>query len=71
MAEWDYDGSGDYPDREEFAGASESATVRQSHAWDTPGTYFVALRAASQRASAVGTPFGKAYNLGRVRVVVS
>lgn len=69
-AEWDYDGSGEYPDAEIFTDGSASVKVRQSHAWDKPGTYFVALRAASQRKEAAGTPFGKAYNLDRVRVVV-
>jgi hypothetical protein len=70
-AEWDYDGSGDYPDVENFVGTDEGVTVRQTHSWDEPGTYFVALRAAAQRADAAGTPFGMARNLGRVRVVVS
>ncbi|MDG2004222.1 MAG: hypothetical protein P8J20_12910 [Novosphingobium sp.] len=70
-AEWDYDGSGAYPDAQTFNDDRARTTVRQSHAWDKPGTYFVALRAASQRREAVGTPFGKANNLGRVRIVVS
>jgi hypothetical protein len=70
-AEWDYDGSGAYPDAQTFADHRASMTVRQSHAYDKPGTYFVALRVASQRKQAAGTPFGKANNLGRVRVVVS
>jgi hypothetical protein len=71
FAEWDYDGSGRYPDREEFTGNASVLTVRQSHAFDEPGTYFVALRAASQRRDALGTAFGTAYNLDRVRIVVS
>ena len=70
-AEWDYDGSGAYPDVENFVGSDEGVTVRQTRAWDKPGTYFVALRAASQRKDAVGSAFGKAYNLDRVRVVVT
>jgi hypothetical protein len=45
--------------------------VRRTHAFETPGTYLVSLRAASQRLDAVGTPFAKAFDLGRVRVVVS
>jgi hypothetical protein len=71
LVEWDYDGSGAYPDAENFVGTDEGVTVRQTHSWDEPGTYFVALRAAAQRADAAGTPFGMARNLGRVRVVVS
>ena len=70
-AEWDYDGTGDYPDRDDFDHPSPTETVMRTHTFTQPGTYFVALRVASQRAEAVGTPFGKARNLGRVRVVVT
>ncbi len=45
--------------------------LTRSHVFDEPGTYFVTLRAASQRDGAVGSPYGKAPNLARVRVVVS
>jgi len=70
-AEWDYDGTGDYADRDDFDHPSPTETVMRTHTFTQPGTYFVALRVASQRAEAVGTPFGKARNLGRVRVVVT
>jgi hypothetical protein len=36
-----------------------------------PDALFVTLRVPSQRQAMVGTPFGKAFNLGRVRVVVT
>jgi hypothetical protein len=70
-AEWDYDGQGLYPDGEHFMDGAVSKTVRRSHGFAKPGTYFVTLRAGAQRKDAVGTPFAKAINLGRVRVVVS
>jgi len=70
-AEWDFDGSGSYADAETIAPGSASVRCSRSHAFDEPGTYFVTLRAASQRADSVGSAFGAARNLARVRVVVS
>lgn len=69
-AEWDYDGSGAYDDVERFDGETASESVRRRHRFSEPGTHFVTLRVASQRADALGTRFGKAFNLARVRVVV-
>jgi hypothetical protein len=70
-AEWDYEGTGAYADAETFADGAAQRTVRRSRAFDRPGTYFVALRAGSQRKSALGSPYAKALNLARVRVVVT
>ena len=70
-AEWDYDGSGTYADVEDFTEARTVQRVTRTHAFDKPGTWFVTLRAASQRADAVDSPFGRAGNLARVRVVVT
>lgn len=69
--EWDYDGQGRYADAETYSDGAEVRTVARTHSFDKPGTYFVAVRAASQRKDAVGTPFAKAMNLGRARVVVT
>ena len=41
-----------------------------THAFSKPGTYFPALRVASQREGDPNTPFARALNLSRVRVVV-
>jgi hypothetical protein len=41
-----------------------------THRFDTPGTYFPALRGISQRQGDTATPFARIQNLGRVRVVV-
>ena len=68
-AEWDFDGSGAYAVKSQL-GAAPQVTVTQSHAFQKPGTYFPALRAIVQREDAVGTPFARVQNLGRVRVVV-
>ncbi len=70
-AEWDYDGSGVYADVEDVTEARPAQRVTRTHTFAEPGTWFVTLRAASQRADAVGSPFGRAENLARVRVVVT
>jgi hypothetical protein len=70
-AEWDFDGSGAFADAESFPDGAPSRHVARTRAFDAPGTYFVTLRAAAQREEAVGSPYGRALNLARVRVVVS
>jgi hypothetical protein len=69
-AEWDFDGSGAYSDKEHVAPATQ-VKVTRSHAFIKPGTYFPALRAVVQRDAAAGTRYARAQNLGRVRVVVT
>jgi hypothetical protein len=79
-AEWDFEGRGDYPIAETLnAGFNDwrgpeatepRVTVETTYAFSTPGTYFPALRAASQRQGDATTPYARAMNLGRVRVVV-
>jgi hypothetical protein len=70
-AEWDVDGSGAYADVEAVAPDTTSQRFSRTHAFDEPGTYFVTLRVASQRRESVGSSFGAARNLARVRVVVA
>jgi hypothetical protein len=45
--------------------------VTATHAFTKPGTYFPALRVASQREGNPSTPFARSLNLDRVRVVVN
>ena len=71
-AKWDFEGLGSYPDAAELGDpTSETVHVTTTHAFSKPGTYFPALRVASQRESNPGTPFARSQNLSRVRVVVS
>jgi hypothetical protein len=44
--------------------------VQANFTYTTPGTYFAALRATSQRDGDPITPFARVQNLGRVRIVV-
>jgi hypothetical protein len=71
-AEWDFEGVGRYPDAAELGDPTpELAQVTATHAFSKPGTYFPALRVASQREGDPGAPFARSLNLGRVRVVVN
>ncbi len=69
-AEWDFDGQGAYPEHATVA-PSAGVTVRTTHTFTTPGTYFPAVRVASHRNGNDKTPYALARNLARVRVVVT
>ena len=70
-AEWDFEGGGTYLDAAELgAPTPETVHVTATHVFSTPGTYFPALRVASQREGDPRTPFARSLNLARVRVVV-
>jgi hypothetical protein len=69
--EWDFEGAGDYPVVDTGAdGAIDRYRSIVRHAFDTPGTYFPAVRVTAQRQGDTSTPHGRILNLGRVRVVV-
>lgn len=72
-AEWDFAGAGTFPVVAKLSDpdASETrVTLKATHAFAKPGTYFPVLRGTSQRQSDASTPFARIQNLGRVRVVV-
>jgi hypothetical protein len=70
-AEWDLDGAGAFAVKADVNEIRASlASVRLTHRFDKPGTYFVTLRAASQRNGDRETPFARVRNLGRARVIV-
>jgi len=69
-ADWDFDGKGTYPVSSSIPKGATDVSVSISHAFDQPGTWFVALRGTSQRQGDPGTPYARISNLGRVRVVV-
>jgi hypothetical protein len=72
-AEWDFEGAGNFPFVEQLTSAKASGTrvtLKTTHAFSKPGTFFPALRTASQRQGDTKTPYARIQNLGRVRVVV-
>ncbi|MEZ5736887.1 MAG: PKD domain-containing protein [Novosphingobium sp.] len=68
-AEWDFEGKGDFPVLSDIVPGT-TVTVRASHSFAEPGTYFATLRGYSQRDGDTDTPFAHIRNLGRARVVV-
>ncbi|MCJ8156076.1 PKD domain-containing protein [Sphingomonas sp. LaA6.9] len=70
-AEWDFEGDGRFPDKAQLSGGGLSKmTIKASHSFAKPGTYFPALRVASERNGDATSPYAHIQNLGRVRVVV-
>jgi hypothetical protein len=71
-ASWDFEGQGTYPDPAVLGNtARDPVELSATYSFSEPGTYFPALRVASQRENDPDTPFARSLNLGRVRVVVS
>jgi hypothetical protein len=71
-AKWDFEGVGTYADAAQLGDpTSETVHVTATHVFSKSGTFFPALRVASQREGNSDTPFARSLNLGRVRVVVN
>ncbi|KAL4907749.1 hypothetical protein BDW74DRAFT_175529 [Aspergillus multicolor] len=69
--EWDVEGTGEFST--DIRGANEvggSVDLEVSHVYGMPGMYFPAVRVASHRDGDMQTPFARALNLGRARVIV-
>lgn len=74
-AEWDFEGGGTFPIKTaakdfKVSKSGEQVTLTTTYMFSKSGTYFPALRVASQREGDVNTPFARIQNLDRVRVVV-
>jgi hypothetical protein len=73
-ADWDFDGSGDFPERQTPANAGEgpltSVSFTTTHTFDEAGTYFPAMRVTSQREGNRSSLYARIQNIARVRVVV-
>jgi hypothetical protein len=72
-ADWDFEGEGTFPIAGKFKLVNKTgsrATLNTTYKFTKPGTYFVTLRAVSQRQGDAKTPFAHIQNLDRVRVVV-
>ena len=71
-AEWDFDGSGSYPLKQEgIDGTATELRVEVTHAWDQPGTYFATALVHSHREGDVAATSRRLPNLASARVVVS
>ena len=71
-AKWDFEGTGTYAEAAVLGEpTSQTIHVSATHTFSSPGTYFPAVRVASQREGDPNTPFARSLNLSRVRVVVT
>jgi hypothetical protein len=68
-AEWDFDGSGNYPERSDIDKPDREARLTTTHTFAKTGTYFPVVRVTSRAPGGDG-PYGLVQNLARVRVVV-
>ncbi|MDP2288834.1 MAG: hypothetical protein Q8M73_09770 [Actinomycetota bacterium] len=69
--QWDFDGTGSFPQSEELDGTQASVQLSTSHAFDKPGTYFVSALVESHREGDVNATSRRIPNLAAARVVVS
>jgi hypothetical protein len=69
-AEWDFEGVGTYPVREELGRSRRTVRLDATYTFTRPGTYFPVVRVASQRQGDPTMPYTRIPNLARVRVVV-
>jgi hypothetical protein len=72
-AAWDFEGDGTFPVKEKLKSIDklgELVTLKTTHTFSKPGTYFVTLKGVSQRRGNTADPFTRIQNLDRVRVVV-
>lgn len=68
--QWDFDGTGTFSVSSRIGTPAKQAKLRRNFTFSKPGTYFVAVKAHSQRQGDRNTPFARIPNLARVRVVV-
>jgi len=68
-AGWDMAGTGQFATAKMPKG-KQTAKVVLTHRFDTPGTYFIGLKGASQRNGDTVSPHARIENIDRVRVVV-
>jgi hypothetical protein len=69
-AEWDFEGIGTYPVREQIRRARHAVRLDATYTFTRPGTYFPVVRVASQRQGDPTERYTRIPNLARVRVVV-
>lgn len=69
-AQWDFEGSGDFPVVAAVTAPAETVALEASHAYATPGTRFAVLRAELHRDGDAQARHCRVANLARVRVIV-
>ncbi len=68
--EWDFEGDGTFDQFDAASGTKARVSVKATHSFAKPGTYFAVLRGVSQREGDTETPFARIQNLARARIIV-
>jgi hypothetical protein len=69
--QWDFDGSGSYPESAKVDGTQTAVTLSTTHKYDVPCTYFVTALVESHRDGDVSATSRRISNLASARIVVS
>ncbi|MEO7247136.1 MAG: hypothetical protein ABIW31_01670 [Novosphingobium sp.] len=69
-AEWNFGGGPSFTATTDIPANARTASVKITHRFDRPGTYFAVLRGTAQRSGNRSTPYARLQNIDRVRVVV-
>lgn len=72
-AEWDFEGAGTFAVEGKLIPDGKNSlrvTLKTTHVFKKPGTYFTTLRGISQREGDAKTAYARIQNLARVRIVV-
>lgn len=69
--QWDFDGSGSYPESAKVDGTQAAVTLSTTHTYDAPGTYFVTALVESHRDGDVSATSRRISNVASARIVVS
>jgi hypothetical protein len=71
LVEWDFDGSGSYPERHRLAGQHTRVDMTTTRVYDKPGVYFATARVTSHRHGDPNAETCRCENVASARVVVS
>jgi hypothetical protein len=71
LVEWDFDGSGEYPERHRIAGRAARIDMTTTHVYEEPGVYFATARVTSHRSGDPDAETCRCENLASARVIVS
>ncbi len=69
--EWDLDGQGAFPVREDVDGTDVAVKLSRTHTYDAPGTHFATARVCSHREGDVNAEFRRLPNVASARIVVT
>jgi hypothetical protein len=70
--EWDFDGSGTYPLRQDdIDGTASRLTLSTSHTYERPGVYFATARVYSHREGDIHATSRRIPNVAQARVIVT